>query len=598
MSIEESLRRELLFRRNEIEELRERLAEAEKTLEALRSKEPHAAKGSEASDASGKMENKVLEIMLEHIPAGIVIENAATGRITFESRHAAEIWRRASPTPYEKIRYSAYEGFHPDGRPYKPEEWPLARSLLAGEIVIDEEIRFRREDGALGEMSASSRPILDSNGQIVSAIMIFFDITARKLMEEALRRSEEECRLTFDGAPIGGAIVGLDNRFEIVNDAMSCITGYSKAELTSLYIKDITHPDDIESENPFIAKLHAGEIDHYQHEKRYIRKDGDIVWANVHIRLQREVNGRPLYYLKMVEDISERKAAEEALRKAHDELEQRVQERTAELSIANEDLKSYAARLQFANKELQELAFVATHHLQEPLRKLQVFGSLIKSRHSASIDEPASEYLTRMINSAGRMQQLIQDLLRYSRVAMEPEPFHSIPLGIPAMEALNELSFRVQETEGSVEISELPHAEASARQMRQLFHHLISNALKYRSSEKPFIRIYGEECADGTCRVFVEDNGMGFEEIYLDRIFRPFQRLHGNRAYSGTGMGLAICRKIVEHHFGHITVRSSPGKGSTFIVTLPIRQRKEELHAQLPQAGDEEDTQWAIPFKR
>lgn len=299
----------------------------------------------------------------------------------------------------------------------------------------------------------------------------------------------------------------------------------------------------------------------------------------------RDQEGRIIGGVIAWRDIGVLKAVQEALRKAHDELEIRVHERTAELQRANENLKVYATRLEWSNRELQDLAFIASHDLQEPLRKIQAFGSRVKVKYSFLLDDRGKDYLERMQNAAKRMQELIQALLSYSRITSRMEPFTVVHLRGLIRNVLNTLAPSIEQTDAQVEVGEdLPDLEADENQMRQLFLQLIGNALKFRGKEKPVIRIYGR-CPDeqeaktmkpgeARYRIYVEDNGIGFDEKYLNRIFTPFQRLHGQESYEGTGMGLAICRRIVERHGGSITARSIPGKGSTFIITLPVKQSK------------------------
>ncbi len=234
-----------------------------------------------------------------------------------------------------------------------------------------------------------------------------------------------------------------------------------------------------------------------------------------------------------------------------------------------QELRNSAETLRRSNVELQDFAFIASHDLQEPLRKIQAFGNRLERTCVEKLDETERDSLTRLQNSANRMQQLIRDLLSYSRLGTRQEPPGEVELSKAAKEAASNLEVRIERTEARVEIADLPTIHAERSQIEQLFQNLILNALKFRSEETPRIRIYSNENNEG-CRIFIEDNGIGFEEVYLDRIFAPFQRLHGRSAYEGTGMGLTICRKIVERHGGSITAKSKPGKGSTFIITFPL----------------------------
>ena len=240
------------------------------------------------------------------------------------------------------------------------------------------------------------------------------------------------------------------------------------------------------------------------------------------------------------------------------------------------------------NAELQQFAYVASHDLQEPLRKIQAFGDRLKAKYSSALTEQGRDYIERMQNAAGRMQTLIDDLLTFSRVTSKAQPFVSVSLYQVTQEVLSDLEVRIQQTKGRVEVGELPIIDGDPVQMRQLLQNLISNALKFhRNDEPPLVSVRGQllknteqltesSLATEFCQLIIQDNGIGFEMKYLDRIFNVFQRLHGRSEYEGTGMGLAICRKIAERHNGSITATSTLGQGATFIVTLPIKQTKEK----------------------
>jgi PAS domain S-box-containing protein len=238
---------------------------------------------------------------------------------------------------------------------------------------------------------------------------------------------------------------------------------------------------------------------------------------------------------------------------------------------AEEKLKVFTGKLEQSNQELEQFAFIASHDLQEPLRKIQAFGNMLGNKCSDQLNEQGKDYLTRMQNAAKRMQQLIGDLLKYSRVAARPEPLDTVDLREAVMEVISDLEPRIERLGANVEVFDLPAIRAGKSQIRQLFQNLMVNALKFHGDNQPHIKIYSQR-TDHDCRIFVEDNGIGFDEKYVDRIFMPFQRLHGRSAYEGTGMGLAICRKIVERYGGSITAKGKPGEGSTFIITLPVKQ--------------------------
>ncbi len=269
--------------------------------------------------------------------------------------------------------------------------------------------------------------------------------------------------------------------------------------------------------------------------------------------------------VRQAADLIEHSKSEEALLKSRDELELRVLERTAEL-------KSYMAKLEQSNQALQDFASIAAHDLKEPLRKVISFGDMLRQKSGGSMGQSGNDYLNRMLNATERMQSLLTGLLDYSRVATTAEPFKEVNLSDLIGEVLSDLEVRIVKTVGEVRVETLPVISADPTQMRQLFQNLIGNALKFhKAGEKPIVKVSCIPENNGVAQIIVEDNGIGFEEQYLEKIFAPFQRLHGKSSqYEGTGMGLAICKKIVERHGGTITAKSIPGKGSTFTITLPL----------------------------
>ncbi|MDX1546085.1 MAG: ATP-binding protein [Rhodothermales bacterium] len=279
--------------------------------------------------------------------------------------------------------------------------------------------------------------------------------------------------------------------------------------------------------------------------------------------------------------LAELRLERERLQRLSESLEERVRERTADLARSNKTLEQ-------RNRELQDFAYVASHDLQEPLRKIRAFADLLKADHGSALPEEGAFYVERMQDAAERMSRLISDLLDFSRVMTRARPFERVDLNDIAEDVLSDLELRCRETGAEVSIGALPSLDAERSQMARLLQNLISNGLKFhREGVPPRIEVRGGIDPDArlpgisgpVAYIEVEDNGIGFDEKYLDRIFSPFQRLHGQSDYSGTGMGLTICRRIAEHHEGTITARSTPGEGSTFIVHLPVRQERKEAAA-------------------
>ncbi|MFH1702438.1 MAG: ATP-binding protein [Nitrospirota bacterium] len=277
------------------------------------------------------------------------------------------------------------------------------------------------------------------------------------------------------------------------------------------------------------------------------------------------------------------KRSEEALQKARDELEIRVQERTAELSKANEvlkneilerkrvekEIKRYAADLKISNDELQQFAYVASHDLQEPLRMISSYLQLIEYRYKDKLDKDADEFIAYAVDGAKRLQALIDSLLEYSRVGTKGKSFELVDCGFILEQAIINLKVAIGESGALITRDPLPTVMADSTQIVQLFQNLIGNAIKFRSKETLRVHI-SAEIKENEWVFSLKDNGVGIESQYKERIFNIFQRLHG-REYSGTGIGLAICKRIAERHGGRIWVESEPGRGSTFYFTIPLR---------------------------
>lgn len=255
-------------------------------------------------------------------------------------------------------------------------------------------------------------------------------------------------------------------------------------------------------------------------------------------------------------------------------LEETVERRTAQLQARTEELSR-------SNTELEQFAYIASHDLQEPLRKVQAFGDMLATQFQPALGTEGQDYLQRMQSAAQRMQVLINDLLKFSRVMTKAQPLVAVNLKLVAEQVLVDLEIRIQQTGGRVELGDLPIVQADELQMRELLQNLIGNSLKYhRPGVAPVVSVQaklvnsnhgvpGTPLSQPICEITVTDNGIGFEEKYAERIFAPFERLHG-REYEGTGMGLAICRKIVERHGGNITAHGIMNQGAVFVVKLPV----------------------------
>jgi len=266
-----------------------------------------------------------------------------------------------------------------------------------------------------------------------------------------------------------------------------------------------------------------------------------------------------------------------------DEMAEALSQRETEREASASAIQAYAEELERSNRDLLDFANIASHDLQEPLRKIATFSDMLQIRYGDSLDGRAKDYIDRIQASAKRMQSFIIALLAYSRLSTQVKLKEIVDLNDVARNVLSDLDMQIEQTEAEIKVSELPLVKADPVQMHQLFLNMINNSLKFRKPESPVkIEVRGKTVVGaafehmdhtfeaGYFEIIFSDNGIGFDEKYLDRIYQPFQRLHRFDKYEGTGMGLAICRKIIERHDGEIEAHSSPGEGATFVVRLPI----------------------------
>ena len=387
-----------------------------------------------------------------------------------------------------------------------------------------------------------------------------------------LARERDLLRMVIDNLP--DCIYAKDKvgRFVLNNPAHARDLGVeSPAEMKGKSDFDFFPPDLARKyfdDEQKIIKTGVPVINQEQYKNRPGDSSGNKFWSVSSKVIWRDGNGDILGTVGVTRDVHDLKTAQEALRESEEKLRQSM------------------AQLERSNRELQDFAYVASHDLQEPLRKIIVFGDRLKEKAADRLEPETLDYLQRMQKAATRMQNLINDLLTFSRVTTKAQPFTPVNLAKTAHEVVDDLEGRIEQTNGRIELGELPAIEAEPLQMRQLLQNLIGNALKFRRPElPPIVRIAAklfsgplpqspDSPPQSLCELTVSDNGIGFDEKYLDRIFNVFQRLHNRTEYEGTGMGLAIARKIVLYHGGAITAKSTPGQGATFIVTLPAAHPK------------------------
>ena len=427
-----------------------------------------------------------------------------------------------------------------------------------------------------------------------------------EMQNEELRRVQNDLEISrsryadlYDFAPVGYLTLNKHGQIVDLNLTAARQLGIERGRLSNKHFQYSVFQRD---KKEFLSHLNTifDKRERQIAEVRLSPKGGEQFYARIESIYIEGEDGAGLCRTNM-SDVTLRKKAEQVLQNAHVELERVVEDRTCELTKANEllkleiaerergerELKVYVEKLEISNRDLEDFAFIASHDMQEPLRKIQTFTHMIEEKHAGTLDSTGRDLFERIAKAAKRMSEMVKGLLEFYRMGRSSNPFTATDLTLLVREVTTDVEVLLEQSGARIEVGELPTIEADPAHMRQLFQNIITNSLKFRGEENPVIKIYakpGSACREGddhpegkTYQVFVEDNGIGFDEQYLDRIFTLFQRLHGRSAYEGTGMGLAVCRRIVERHKGCITAISSPGNGATFIITLPEKQLKDEL---------------------
>ncbi|MGZ7134461.1 MAG: PAS domain S-box protein [Methanobacterium sp.] len=455
---------------------------------------------------------------------------------------------------------------------------------ISNEIILNQgwsgEVIQKHKNGRDIHIRTSISPLKNESGILTGVIAINNDFTKRKQAEEALRENEEFLRAIFDNAASGIAVGNLEGHVLNSNSAFESILGYSKDELRDMSFSDFTHPDDVMIEWPLIEDVLAGKTDHYEIEKRYIRKNNTVIWVKLIGSFIAGPDKEILNGIAIIEDITERKKLEKELKESHDNLEQRVEERTVEIEEAynlikeNElKLKDAIKELERSNRDLQSFAYITSHDLQEPLRSIASYAQLIKMRYEGQLDSDADDFIKYMVSGATRLQIMIKGLLEYSRLDTQGEEFKDFNSEEALNQALAHLKSSIDKCHAEVISDSLPVIHGDESQISRVLQNLISNAIKFKKPQfPPKIHISAKKDTMKNEYVFgVSDNGIGMEEQYSDRIFEVFKRLHPIGEYEGTGIGLAIVKRIIERHGGRIWVESELGEGSTFYFTIPVR---------------------------
>ncbi|MBC7829023.1 MAG: PAS domain S-box protein [Chitinophagaceae bacterium] len=460
---------------------------------------------------------------------------------------------------YQSPSVERLTGYSPEDRKNKqtldfihPADQRMGRKILSDLLLnpgasVPVIFRFLHKEGKYIWIEGTVTNLL-SDKSVQAVVFNFRDITEKKLAEEALALSEEKYRLLFSSNPLPAWVFHIETlSFLEVNDAAIAHYGYSRNEFLNMTIRDIRPPEDINDLMAQRTKADRSSTAIYNGYWRHKKKTDEIISVEITSR-HIDFKGH-IARLVIAHDITDKVQAEQ------------------KLSLANETLSVRARELTASNKDLEQFAYVASHDLQEPLRMVSSFLQLLEKKYHDLLDETGKQYIHFAIDGSERMKRLILDLLAYSRAGTSKEISASIDVNEIAKDVASTFTFALEETGGEIVLENLPTIIAVKTQMYQLLQNLVSNAIKYRNKEAPRIEISCEERP--SFWIFrVADNGLGIDERFFEKIFIIFQRLHNKTEYSGTGIGLAICKKIVERHGGSIHVESKPGIGSTFIFSI------------------------------
>ncbi|MBC9913403.1 PAS domain S-box protein [Chitinophaga varians] len=515
--------------------------------------------------------------LLQGLPAAVYTCDIE-GRILWYNEAAEALWGR-TPVIGKDMWCGSWKIFDIDGvTPVPLDTCPMAKALQTGEAIRDTEIIVERPDGTRRHVQPYPDPIFDEQGRVTGAVNMLIDITELRAAEIHMARLAAIVQGSDD------AIISktLDGIITTWNPGAEKLFGYTSEEAIGQSIMLLIPEERAQEEQEIVDRLRKGlVVDHFETKRR--TKDGRLLDISLTVSPLRDTQGRIVGASKIARDITEQKKLFSALQESEarymqvaQEMEEIVAQRTLELTEANYYLEK-------SNKELEQFAFVTSHDLQEPLRKIHTFAGLLSDSTQGMLSDTGKLYVEKMMISARRMSQLIHDLLNFSRLNRSDDPFVSTDLNEVMMHVLNDFEVTVGQKKASVTIDPLPVIPAIPLQMNQLLYNLLGNALKFTAEDRdPEIHVSARLLTPADFTVYpeldinrsyyeisVKDNGIGFNQVYEDKIFQIFQRLNNRAAYEGTGIGLALCNKIAINHKGCIRALGVPGEGAVFNVVLP-----------------------------
>jgi len=472
--------------------------------------------------------------VLDALPVALYITDSE-GCLTYFNAAATKLSGR---TPRLGVDHwcVTWKIFLADGTPLPHDQCPMAVALKGGEIVEGIECLAERPDGSRFWFTPYPAVLRDAEGSITGGINLLVDITSRKLAQSRAEQAGLLLGAIVDSSD--DAIISKDLNGTITswNKSAERLFGYTAEEIIGQSVTRLIPADRLDEEPRIIERLKAGErVDHFETVRR--RKDGTLLDISLTISPVRDANGRIIGASKIARDITQRQRAEAEIRRA--------------------------------NRDLEQFAFSASHDLQEPLRSVKIYSELLTQRFSSKLDGQALEFLRYLRAGAARMELLVSDLLAYTQVSKREDGPEFVDANAALKLVLEGMASSISESGARITSDPLPEVPMHGAQLQQLFQNLIGNAIKYRSPNcAPVIHVAAERQGSGWTFT-VTDNGIGIAPEYKEKVFGLFKRLHTNEEYSGTGIGLAICQRIVDQHNGRIWVESEPGRGSAFRFTIP-----------------------------
>jgi PAS domain S-box-containing protein len=428
--------------------------------------------------------------------------------------------------------------------------------------VRDYPLELRHRDGHAISVLYNASVYRDASGQALGVFAAARDVTQNKRAQAALRESEERLRALFDNAPVGIDELTASGDLVRANPCFCEIIGYSAGELHGMRLQDISHPGDLDADLAGLQRLFSGEIDTYSMDKRYLRSDGEVVWAEVNRAAVRSQDGNPLQLIGVVRDVTAQHRAEAEVRALNADLEARVYQRTAELERANKNLAAFT--------------YSVSHDLRAPLRALSGFSEALLEDCGDQLDETGRGYAGRIQAASERMGALIDDLLLLSRVSRADMNLTPVDLSAEVASIAVELQSAEPGRQVRFAIQEGIWVTADRPLIRSVVQNLLENAWKFTARRDGASIEFGTTTADdaGVC-YYLRDNGAGFDPAYAGKLFQPFQRLHAASEFPGTGIGLASVQRIIDRHGGRTWAEGAVGGGATFYFTLGTKPASE-----------------------